>query len=234
MTATAERAARAAVIRACRRMDARGLVAGAEGNISARFGSGRIVITPAGATKADLRGVDLVVVRLQDDATTGATTAPSRAKGRRAVGALRPSTELAMHLAIYLARPDVGAIVHAHPPAATGFAVARRPMPVGALAELAGVIGPVPLVPYRMPGSDALATAVARKMTSANVVLLANHGAVAVASTCVAAANLMESLEQSARILVTAHILGGVTELGHSDVIALERARTDGAHRTAR
>ncbi|MDA1081449.1 MAG: class II aldolase/adducin family protein [Gemmatimonadetes bacterium] len=142
--------------------------------------------------------------------------------------AVRASSELAMHLAIYAERPDVGAIVHAHPPAATGFAVAGVAMPAGALAELAGVIGHVPIVAFEMPGTVALGRVVADALQTANVVLLANHGAVAVGTTLADATNLMESLEQAARILVTAHILGGVTELGHRDVIALERARIGG------
>ena len=212
MVTGAERAARAAVVSACRRLDDRGLIAGAEGNVSCRFGARMLVITPAGVAKATLRSSDLVLMRIDG-------TLP---KQRR-----RPSSEAAMHLAIYLARPDVLSVVHAHPPAATGFAVAHRPLPVAALAELAGVVGTVPLVRYEKPGSRALGVAVARGMRRANAALLANHGAVAVGPDCAAATNLMESLEQCARILVTAHILGGVTELGHSDVLALGRSRTE-------
>ncbi len=217
MTRESAAAVRAAVIRACRRLDARGLVAGAEGNVSARVGARRIVVTPAGAAKGELGVRDLVEVDVNGIPV------------RRGAS---PSTELPMHLAIYAARPDVRAIVHAHPVAATGFAVAHRRLPVAGLAELAGVVGPVPLVAYRMPGTPHLGLLVAKSLAAANVALLANHGAVAVGANCNAALHLMESLEQSARILVTAHILGGVTGLGQSDVKALGRART-GAGSTA-
>jgi L-fuculose-phosphate aldolase len=140
-------------------------------------------------------------------------------------GAGRASSEVQMHLAIYRARADVMAIVHAHPPAATGFAVARREFPANALAEVAGVIGPVPLAPYRLPGTEALGSAVAASLARANVALLANHGVVAVGRDLTEALNLMESLEQAARILVSAHILGGVTELSPQEVLELEQGR---------
>ncbi len=112
-----------------------------------------------------------------------------------------------MHLAIYAARPDVRAIVHAHPPAATGFAVAGKTLPRGVLAELDDVLGDVPLAPFHRPGSGELGAAVAKAMGQANVALLARHGAVAVGPTMDAALNLMESLEQAARIVLAAHIL---------------------------
>jgi len=134
-----------------------------------------------------------------------------------------------MHLAIYHARPDVGAVVHAHPVSATGFAVARKSIPSRCLAELPGVLGPVPLVAYRPPGSKALGLAVARALRSANVALLANHGAVAVGPTIDVALQRMESLEQAARSVVVARILGGERNLKAADVRALERAWKAGA-----
>ena len=138
-----------------------------------------------------------------------------------------------MHLAIYRTRPDVSAIVHAHPPTATGFAVARRPMPVGALAEVAGVMGEVPLVGYHPPGSADLGAAVAAGLRRADAALLANHGAVTVGESLDSALNLMESLEQAARILVSAHILGGATELSHNQVLELDRGRARAKGRPA-
>lgn len=206
-------------MRACRRLDAKGLVAGAEGNVSARTSSTAALITPAGAAKGELRSADLVRVSLP---------------GGAARGSGRPSSELPMHVAIYATRRDVGAVVHAHPPAVTGFAVARMSLPVGALAELAGVIGPVPLVAYREPGSAALGRAVAAALSRpgnarANVCLLANHGVVAVGESVSQALSRIESVEQAARILATAHILGEVTELGPVAVNRLQRSRTRAA-----
>jgi L-fuculose-phosphate aldolase len=193
-----------------RRLDERGLVAGAEGNVSARLDATTILITPGGARKGDVRASQLVAV----NARTG------KVRGRGS-----PSTEIAMHLAIYHVRPDVTVIVHAHPPTATGFAVAGKPFPIGALAEVAGVIGPVPLVDYEPPGSEQLGRAAAKAFAEADAALLANHGAVTVGTSPDGALNLMESLEQAARILLSAHILGGVTELSHEHVIALDMGR---------
>lgn len=202
-------AARRGIVRACRRLDAKGHLAGAEGNVSARAGGQQVIVTPAGRCKADLVAADLISTDL-----TG-RTAKRRAK---------PSSEFAMHLAIYAARPDVGAVVHAHPVAATGFAVARKTIPAGALAEIAGVVGPVPLVPYRAPGTVHLANAVATALAGANVALLASHGAVAVGPTIDVALHRMESLEQAARIVVAARILGGERTLKTAELRALERA----------
>jgi L-fuculose-phosphate aldolase len=198
-------AIRRAIVRACRRLDAKGLVAGAEGNVSARVGSG-MLITPAGWVKAEV--------------TVASLTDP-----RRASRAYTPSSEWRMHHAIYDARPDVMAVVHAHPPFATGFAVAHVDLRLAGLAELAGVIGPVPRVPYHPPGSASLGAAVAVGLADADACLLANHGAVTVGRTVTEALSRMESLEQGARILVTAHILGGVTELGRRDVLVLDASR---------
>lgn len=180
------------LVRACARLDARGILAGAEGNLSVRASAARIVVTPAGLTKGTLRAASLV------------TVAPD---GRKLAGKLGASSELPMHVAIYAARPDVHAVVHAHPRAATAFALGGPGLPVGALAELDLVIGPVPVVPYARPGSEALARAVVAALRKGNAVLLANHGAVTVGPTLQSAIQRMESLEQFAQIVINAHIL---------------------------
>jgi L-fuculose-phosphate aldolase len=210
-----EPALRRAIVRACRRLDAKGHVAGAEGNVSARTKGGAIV-TPSGRCKADVRASELVAVD---------------AAGRGTRAGATPSSEIAMHAAIYAARPDVGAVVHAHPVAATGFAAARRPLPRGALAELAAIVGPVPMVAYHRPGTAALGRAVARALRGANVAFLANHGTVAVGPTVDVALQRMESLEQGARIVLAARILGGHATLNAGELRALEAAWRAGAGR---
>ena len=188
------------IVRGCARLDARGILAGAEGNVSVRLSASRILVTPAGMTKGALRASDLVIV------------APD---GRPLAGTRSPSSELPMHLAIYAAHPDVHAVVHAHPRAATAFALGGQGLPVGALAELDLVIGRVPVVPYARPGTAALADAVAAAFCWATAVLLANHGAVTVGATLESAIQRIESLEQSAQIVINAHILGVETEDVH-------------------
>lgn len=209
-------AVRRALIRACKRLDAKGHLAGAEGNLSARTGAEGLVVTPSGRCKADLKSGDLISMRADGSVV--------------AVGA-RPSSEIAMHLAIYRARADVGAIVHAHPVAATAFAVARKPIPAGTLAEVAGVVGPTPVVTYRTPGTAALGRAVAAALRTANVALLASHGAVAVGPTIDVALQRMESLEQAARTILAARLLGRPKTLKAVERRTLEQLWRSGAGR---
>lgn len=189
---TGSTAARREIVRVCRRLYERGLIAGQDGNVSVRIGPDRVLVTPAGMSKVDVRAADLVELGLDGR--------PLRtARGRR-----EASSEVQVHLAAYRARPDVRAVVHAHPPVATGFAVAGETLDHDALAELMYSVGRVPLVPYEKPGTRELAERVARFLEGHDVVLLANHGAVAVGPSLLVAHQRMESLEHGARILLAA------------------------------
>ena len=200
-------AARAAVVRVCRRLWERGLIAGPDGNVSVRLGPDRLLVTPSGGAKVDVAEDDLLEVDLT---------------GRVLAGAGRASSELAMHLAIYRARPGVGAVVHAHPPTATGFAVAGETLPDGVLPELICQMGAVALVPYFTPGTPAAATALAPYLSGHEAFLLANHGATTVGATLDEAHRRMESLEHAARILLAARRLGCVTPLTAEQRAALQ------------
>jgi len=138
-----------------------------------------------------------------------------------------------MHLAIYGARADVRSVVHAHPPHATAFAVAGTTLPIEGLAELVYTVGRVPLVPYAPPGSRELANRVVAFLHGADVLLLANHGAVAVGPALAVAHQRMESLEHGARILLSARILSGMRPLTADEVRALELAREEAGRRAA-
>ncbi|GLC26559.1 class II aldolase/adducin family protein [Roseisolibacter agri] len=206
---TAERAAmmRAAIVRVCRRLWERGLIAGPDGNVSVRLGPDRLLVTPSGGAKVDIAEADLLEVDLE---------------GRVMAGAGQASSELAMHLAIYRARPDVGAVVHAHPPTATGFAVAGETLPDGVLPELICQMGAVALVPYFTPGTPAAAAAFAPYLSGHSAFLLANHGATTVGATLDEAHRRMESLEHAARILLAARLVGRVTPLTDEQRAALQ------------
>jgi L-fuculose-phosphate aldolase len=208
--------ARRAVVQVCHRLYERGLIAGQDGNVSVRVGS-HILVTPAGASKVDVRAQDLILLRPDGSKVSGRGTA---------------SSEVQVHLAAYAARSDIGAVVHAHPPTATGFAVAGVPLDYDALAEMVYNVGRVPMVRYAPPGSREVAALVARALDGADVVLMANHGAVAVGPSLQVAHQRMESLEHAARILLAARQLGGVRRLTRAEVRALESART--AVRTTR
>jgi L-fuculose-phosphate aldolase len=194
------------IIRVCRRLYDRGLLAGTEGNVSARVGSNVILATPAGRCKGDLEENDLV--ELSRD---GSPRDPART----------PSTEIRMHLRIYDRRADVKAVVHAHPPIATGFAAAGEGITAPVLPEMMILVGPVPLVPYGQPGTDALADQLDPYLEDHDAFLLANHGATTVGPTLEQALHRMETLEHGAHILLTARLLGRVNELPAQAAAAL-------------
>lgn len=206
---------RAAVARrmaqCCRQLAARGLIAGQDGNLSVRLGADRYLVTPAGQIKALVGAADMVEVD---------------GSGRVRRGRRKPTSELDLHLRILRRRPDVGAVVHAHPPAATGFAVAGEGFETFVLPELIFLIGRVPVVPYATPGTPELGERVEPYLDGHDAFLLANHGAVTLGPTLDAAWIRMESLEHAARIILAARLLGRVTELTPSAVAALERLRT--------
>jgi L-fuculose-phosphate aldolase len=199
--------ARAAVVRVCRRLWERGLIAGPDGNLSVRLAPDRLLVTPPGRSKVDVTADELVEVGLD---------------GRVLTPGGRATSELAMHLAVYAARPDVGAVVHAHPPTATGFAVAGETLPDGVLPELVCQVGAVALVPYFTPGTPEAAAALAPYLSRHDAFLLANHGATVVGPTLEAAHQRMESLEHAARILLAARMVGRVTPLTDAQRAALQ------------
>ena len=192
-------------------------MAGPDGNVSVRLAPDRLLVTPSGASKVDVAPDDLVVVDLD---------------GRPVGGGRRASSELAMHLAIYRARADVHAVVHAHPPTATGFAVAGETLPDGVLPELVCQVGAVALVPYFTPGTGGAAGAFAPYLARHDAFLMANHGATTVGPTLERAHQRMESLEHAARILLAARLLGRVTPLTHEQHQALRGPGARGEEET--
>jgi L-fuculose-phosphate aldolase len=204
------------IVQCCHRLWERGLIAGADGNVSVRVGVNRLLVTPSGLLKCELKAADLVEVDLAGG---------RRATGGGGDGSRQPSSELDLHLRVYRRRPDCGAVVHAHPPSATAFAVVGEPLPADVLPELILYVGQVPLVPYAMTGTPALGDAVEPFLARHMAVLLANHGAVTWAADLATAHVRMESLEHSARILLAARALGQMTRLDPEQVRALDQRR---------
>jgi L-fuculose-phosphate aldolase len=205
-----EDALRREIVRVCRRLYERSLIAGGEGNVSARLSDRTILVTPSGASKIDVSEADLIVVDRG---------------GKQVAGSGRASSELGMHLRIYDRRPDVNAVVHAHPPFATAFAVAGEDMMAPVLPEILVLIGGVPLVPYATPGSAALADAIEPFLSAHDALLMANHGATSFGSTLSIAHQRMESIEHGAQILFAARALGHVTALSDAQRDALLQLR---------
>jgi L-fuculose-phosphate aldolase len=203
------------IVLCCRRLWQAGLLAGQDGNVSARYRADRLLVTPRGLLKSELAPDDLVEVDLE---------------GTPLGGSRQATTELDLHLRVYRRRRDCGAVVHAHPPAATAFAVAGQGIPADVLPEIALLVGEVPLVPYATTGTPALGDAVEPYLDAHEAVLLANHGAVAWGVDLARARIRMETLEHGARILLAARGLGRVNRLTPDQMDDLERLRGMSRH----
>ncbi len=199
--------ARSAIIEVGRRLYARGLVCAAEGNISLRLGPGEVMATATGVHKGYLTPEHVVRIDMQ-----GRSLDP---------GARRVSSEIAMHLKAYELRSDIGAVVHAHPPVATAFAVAGIPLAQCVMPEVVVTLGAVPIAAYGTPGTDAVPHGLAELYPHGNAFLLASHGAVCLGADVFAAFDLMEMLEHAAVVLHHARALGPVNVLNESQVRAL-------------
>ena len=197
----------------CRQLAAQGLIAGRDGNLSVRLGPNRVLVTPSGLIKSLLEPGEMVEVDLS-----------GKPHGR---GPRKPTSELDLHLRILRHRPDVQAVVHAHPPAATGFAVAGEEIPGNLLPELIFVVGPVPLVPFGMPGTLELGDRIVPYIEDRrhHALLLANHGAVTLGRTLDEAWIRMESLEHAARIITAARAVGEPKPLTAEAVAKLQTQR---------
>lgn len=194
----------------CRQLAAGGLIAGRDGNLSVRLDTKRVLVTPSGHIKALVTAGDMVEVDLA-----------GRTRDRRR----KPTSELDLHLRILRHRPDVQAVVHAHPPTATGFAVAGEEIPGNLLPELIFVVGRVPLVPFGMPGTPELGDRIEPYLANVDALLLANHGAVTMGRTLDEAWIRMESLEHAARIIAAARAIGRPQPLDGAAVERLEALR---------
>jgi L-fuculose-phosphate aldolase len=203
------------IVRCCRSLWRAGLIAGADGNVSVRYRPDRLLVTPRGLLKAELSPNDLVAVDLA---------------GRHRRGSREATTELDLHLRVYRRRMDCGAVVHAHPPAATAFAVAGHPFPGDVLPEIPLLMGQVPVVPYATTGTPALGDAAEPFLGAHEAVLLANHGALTWGVDLAQARIRMESLEHAARIILAAGTLGRVRRLTRAQVNALEQRRGTPRH----
>jgi L-fuculose-phosphate aldolase len=184
---------RGELVETCRRLHARDLIGAGEGNVSARLGDGTFLVTPSGTNKGHLSPGDLVVVD---------------AAGRVVRGAGRASTELRMHLAAFDARPDVGAIVHAHPITAVALTVAGVPPPDDLVPEAAVTLGRIAVAPFATPGTDEVPRSIAPLLAGHDVLLLERHGALALGRTLAEAFDRMETLERVARVALVARLLG--------------------------
>ena len=198
------------IVEVGRRLYARGYTASNDGNISVRLDQGRLLMTPKSVCKGFMTPDMMVVTDLD---------------GRKLAGDREPSSEMQMHLEVYRQRPDANAVVHAHPPTATGFAVAGIPLDRAVLAEVVTTLGSVPIAEYATPSTRELPAAVRQYVKAHDGMLLANHGALTLGADLFGAYYKMETIEHFAKISLVARMLGGERLLSRQEVTRLQGLR---------
>jgi L-fuculose-phosphate aldolase len=207
---TPESALRADIVEVGRRLYARAYTASNDGNISVRLGADRLLMTPKSVCKGFMTPDMMCVTDLD---------------GRKLQGDRDPSSEMLMHLEVYRQRPDVQAVVHAHPPIATGFAVAGVPLTKAVLAEVLTTLGSIPIAEYATPSTSELPAAVRKYIKAHDGMLLANHGALTAGADLFAAYYKMETIEHFAKISLVARLLGGENLIAREEVARLQELR---------
>src|SRR4051812_24159256 len=201
---------RADIVEVGRRMYARGYTASNDGNISVRLDAGRLLMTPKSVCKGFMTPDMMCITDLE---------------GKKLEGDRDPSSEALMHLEVYRQRPDVRAVVHAHPPIATGFAVAGIPLDRPVLAEVLTTLGSVPIAEYATPSTRELPEAVRKYIKAHDGMLLANHGALTVGGDLMSAYYKMETIEHFAKISLVARLLGRENLIAREEVERLQELR---------
>jgi L-fuculose-phosphate aldolase len=205
-----EQQLRADIVEVGRRLYARGYTASNDGNISVRLDANRLLMTPKSVCKGFMTPEMMCITDLD---------------GRKIAGDRDPSSEMQMHLEVYRQRPDAQAVVHAHPPTATGFAVAGIPLDRAVLAEVVTTLGSVPIAEYATPSTKELPDAVRKYVKAHDGMLLANHGALTLGADLFGAYYKMETIEHFARISLVARLLGGERLLSRQEVDRLQGLR---------
>ena len=205
-----ESSLRADIVEVGRRMYARGYTASNDGNISVRLDQARLLMTPKSVCKGFMTPDMMCITDLD---------------GKKLQGDRDPSSETLMHLEVYHQRPDVQAVVHAHPPTATGFAVAGIPLDRAVLAEVLTTLGSIPIAEYATPSTKELPEAVRKYIKAHDGMLLANHGALTVGADLFGAYYKMETNEHFAKISLVARTLGRENLLSREEVTRLQDLR---------
>src|SRR3954462_9529318 len=210
MSTASEQSLREQIVEVGRRLYARGYTASNDGNISVRLDERRLLMTPKSVCKGFMSTDMMCITDLS---------------GKKLAGDRNPSSEMQMHLEVYRQRPDVQAVVHAHPPIATAFAVAGIPLDRAVLAEVVTTLGSVPIAEYATPSTKELPEAVRKYVKAHDGMLLANHGALTLGADLFAAYYKMETIEHFANISFIARMLGGERLLSRDEVMRLQGLR---------
>lgn len=202
---------RSEIVFLCQVLHTQGCLAAADGNVSYRLNNDRILITPTGRNKFYLKPEEIAVVRLDGEVIEG-----------------QPSSEKIMHLSVYKKCDAALCVVHAHPPTAIAWTIAKptlERLPSESISEVILAAGQIPVVPYARPGTIAMGEALIPYLPTYRVLILARHGALSWGESLEEAYNGIERLEHSAKILKSAVELGGITSLPEEEVKALWKIR---------
>lgn len=198
------------IIKVCKRLYKRNMLAAADGNVSLRVEEG-ILITPSGLCKAFIEPEDICLVSLSNEVIAG-----------------NPSSERLMHLAVYNNNDKAQAVVHAHPPTAIAWTVAfpeAKELPNDCLSEIILAAGRIPIVGYARPGTQAMGEVLLDYIQEHKIMILSRHGGLAWGENMDEAIMGMERLEHSAEILYRAKNLGPLTYLDDEEMQALYKIR---------
>jgi L-fuculose-phosphate aldolase len=201
---------RKTICEAGRRLYAKNLVAATDGNISARIGPNRYLCTPSGVSKGYMNPRDLVIADGQ---------------GNKISGEGRVTSEFFTHLAAYEERPEMNAVVHAHPPKAIGFTLAGVSLSDCVLPEVVYTIGGVPTTEYATPATPEGGKVIRELIRQCDALLMDRHGALTIGVNVIDALHKMEKIEHAAETMLTAHLLGRVRKLERDEVQKLYQVR---------
>ena len=199
------------IVAACRRLYDRNCLAAADGNISVRLDDGSIVITPSGVAKAFMRPSEMALMTLEGEILHG-----------------KPSTERLMHLEVYQKVPSARCVVHAHPPTAVAWTLARpewTELPSDSLPEVILATGRIPIARYARPGTSAMGEVLGPLLAEHRLIILARHGALCWGVSLEEAVGGIERLEHASMMLKLAHDLGGAKPLSGLELEALRALR---------
>lgn len=198
------------MVRIGRSMHRAGYTPGTAGNLSVRLDRQLILASPTGCSKSLLKPMDFVIVDLN---------------GNKLAGTRNVTSEIGMHLTVYRMRPDVQAVVHAHPPTATAFAACRKALDQPICSEIMMTTGLVPLAKYATTGTAEVGASLEPLLLDHDAVLLANHGLLTCGETLLDAFMKTETVEHFAQVCLAAEQMGGGTPLGAPDLEKLQLAR---------
>jgi L-fuculose-phosphate aldolase len=209
-TPTSESDLRGQLVRFGKWLSRLGYMPGTAGNLSARLEDGRLLVTPTGMSKFLLKPSDMVIVDLQ---------------GKLLVGTRKVTSEVGMHLAIYEMRHDISAVIHSHPPIATGFACAGKALDEVLCQEGVMTLGAVPLAKYATTGTGEVAASLGPFIRGHEAILMANHGVVTYGTDLLEAFLRMETVEHLAHIELVAHQLGSPRPLSVNQIEQVRMAK---------